>query len=131
MPASEHVRALIRESAAVAALHDLNTQRIRAFAERDLGWHEKNLAADFVCTRPDGRRIDKDELVRRTADEPVVDVTCDDIDFRPLGDVALVQGVLHRTRSGVRRSTRYTDVWLRADGRWCIVAEQFTNVAHE
>jgi ketosteroid isomerase-like protein len=129
MPDSEHGRALIREAAAVATLHDLNAQRVRALAERDVGWLEKNMTGEFICTGADGRRIGKDEFMQRTAGERVVDVACDDVDVHPLGDVALVQGVLHCTRDGVRRSTRYTDVWLLSAGHWQIVAEHFTNVA--
>jgi ketosteroid isomerase-like protein len=85
--------------------------------------------AEFICTGADGRRIGKNEFMQRTVDERVVDVACDDVDVRPLGNVALVQGVLHCTRGGVRRSTRYTDVWLFSAGRWQIVAEHLTAVA--
>jgi ketosteroid isomerase-like protein len=129
MPDSEHRGALILEAAAVATLHDLNAQRVRALAESDVEWLEENMTGGFICTQADGRRIGKDEFMQGTAGERIVDVACDDVDVRPLGDVALVQGVLHCTRGGVRRSTRYTDVWLLSAGRWQIVAEHLTNVA--
>jgi ketosteroid isomerase-like protein len=56
-------------------------------------------------------------------------VTYDEVDVRPLGDVALVHGVTHYIRDGEPASTRYTDVWQRREGRWQAVAAQLTRVA--
>lgn len=127
---AEIADAATREAEAVAALHDLNADSIRAFVEGDAAWYREHLAADFVCTLADGRRIDRTEFLRR-ADEGrgVTDVTYDEVDVRPLGDVALVHGVTHYRRDGAPASTRYTDVWQLCGGRWQAVAAQFTRVA--
>jgi len=117
------------EAEAVAALHDLNAHYIRAFVESDAAWYSAHLSEDFVCTLADGRRINKAEFLRRTEEGPGVrGVTYDQIDVRPLGDVALVHGVTHYTRDGAPASTRYTDVWQRREGRWLAVAAQLTGV---
>jgi ketosteroid isomerase-like protein len=58
-------------------------------------------------------------------------VTYDEIDVRPLGDVALVHGVTHYLRDGAPASTRYTDVWQLRDGRWLAVAAQLTRVSSQ
>src|SRR6266545_3434685 len=98
---SSDVAAAGREAAAVAMLHDLNADYIRAFVEADTAWYSEHLSDDFVCTLADGRRIDKTEFLRRNAEGPgVTDVTYDEIDVRTLGDVALVHGVTHYTRDG-------------------------------
>jgi len=118
------------EAEAVAALHELNGEYIRAFVESDTAWYDEHLTDDFVCTLGDGHRIDKPEFLRRTAAGPgVTDVRFDDVDVRLLGDVALVQAVTHYTRNGVPASRRYTDVWCRRGDRWLAVAAQITPVA--
>lgn len=118
------------EAEAVAILHRLNADYIRAFVEADVAWYHENLSDGFTCSLADGRRIGKDEFLRRAAAGPgVTDVTFDEIDVRPLGDVALVHGVTHYVRDGMPASTRYTDVWQFSDGRWLAVAAQLTAVA--
>jgi ketosteroid isomerase-like protein len=123
------VAAATEQAEAVATLHELNAQYIRAFVESDTDWYEENLSEDFVCTLADGRRIEKAEFLRRTEEGPgVTNVTYDQIDVRPLDDVALVHGVTHYRRDGVPASTRYTDIWRLRDGRWQAVAAQLTSV---
>ena len=124
------VEAATAEAAAVAALHTLNTRYIRAFVESDVEWYRENLGEDFVCTLADGRRIDKDQFLERTAVGPgVTHVTYDEIDVQPLGATALVHGVTHHVRDGLPASTRYTDVWQLRKGRWQAVAVQLTRVS--
>jgi ketosteroid isomerase-like protein len=124
------VEARIAEADAVSDLHELNAQYIRAFVEADVEWYREHLSDDFVCTLADGRRIDKAEFLVTAAEGPGVrHVTYDEVDVRPLGDVALVQGVTHFVRDGTPGSTRYTDVWQRRGGRWLAVAAQLTKVA--
>lgn len=117
------------EAEAVAILHRLNEQYIRAFVEADVPWYVENLSPEFTCSLADGRRIGKEEFLRKVAATPrMTDVTFDDIDVRPLGDVALVHGVRHNVRNGELESTRYTTVWQRQAGRWRAVAAQLTAV---
>jgi|SRR4029453_17354379 ketosteroid isomerase-like protein len=117
------------EADAVALLHRLNAQYIRAFVEADVAWFVENLSADFTCSLSDGTRIGKEEFLRKIVSGPgVTDVTYDEVDVRPLGDVALVHGVTHHVRDGEPASTRYTDVWRREAGRWRAVAAQLTAV---
>jgi ketosteroid isomerase-like protein len=126
---ADSVAAATAEAQAVATLHDLNAHYIRAFVDSDTRWYDENLSEDFVCTLADGRRIEKAEFLRRTEEGPgVTNVTYDQIDVRPLGDVALVHGVTHYTRDGAPASTRYTDVWRSREGRWQAVAAQLTSV---
>jgi ketosteroid isomerase-like protein len=129
-PELDVVTATTGEDEAVAALHDLNAQYIRAFIESDTAWYNEHLGVVFVCSLADGRRINKAEFLRRTEEGPgVKNVTYDEIDVRPLGDAALVHGVTHYTREGAPASTRYTDVWQLRAGRWLAVAAQLTSVA--
>ena len=124
------VEASIAEADAVATLHELNAHYIRAFVEADVDWYREHLADDFVCSLADGRRIGKADFLAKAAEGPGVrNVTYDQIDVRPMGDVALVHGVTHFDRDGTPGSTRYTDVWQVRRGRWVAVAVQLTKVA--
>jgi ketosteroid isomerase-like protein len=117
------------EDEAVLELHELNAQYIRAFVESDAPWYGEYLSDDFVCTRADGTRIGKEGFLRLAAEGPgVTDVSYDEVDVRPLGEVALVHGVTHYVREGSPASTRYTDVWRFCNGGWQAVAAQLTPV---
>jgi len=117
------------EAEAVCELHRLNAQYIRAFVDADVAWYDEHLSADFTCSLADGRRIGKAEFLERIAAGPgVTEVSYDEVDVRPLGEVALVHGVTHYSRGGSAASTRYTDVWLRRGGCWLAVAAQLTAV---
>jgi hypothetical protein len=127
---TDPVAAQIAEADAVATLHRLNADYVRAFAEADTAWYREHLSDDFVCTLADGRRIDKTEFLRRNAEtRGVADVSFDEVDVRPQGAVALVHGVAHYVRNRARTSTRYTVVWLARDGRWHAVAAHLTHIA--
>ena len=127
--AVEAVEASAAEAEAVATLHRLNAEYIRAFLESDVEWYRQHLSDDFVCSLADGRRIGKAEFLDKSeADPGVTGLTYDQIDVRPLGDVALVHGVTHWTRDGEPGSTRYTDVWRWSGGHWLAVAAQLTRV---
>jgi ketosteroid isomerase-like protein len=116
--------------ATVEELHDLNGDYIRAFVESDVAWYRENVSEDFVCTLGDGSRIGKAEFLQRCERGPGVgDMSFDEIDVRPFGDMAVVHGVTNYTKpDGVRGSTRYTDVWLLRDGRWQAIAAHLTRV---
>ena len=117
------------EAEAVCELHRLNAHYIRAFVEADVAWYDEHLSADFTCSLADGRRIGKAEFLDRVATRPgVTEVTYDEVDVRPLGEVALVHGVTHYVRGGSPDSTRYTDVWRYQRGRWLAIAAQLTAV---
>src|SRR6476660_5082081 len=115
------------EAEAVCELHRLNEHYIRAFVESDVAWYDEHLSADFTCSLADGKRIGKDEFLRRIVRGPGgTAVRYDEIDVRPLGEVALVHGVTHYMRGGSPASTRYTDVWRYQRGRWLAIAAQLT-----
>src|SRR6476469_1807882 len=94
------------EAEAVCELHRLNAHYIRAFVESDVTWYDEHLSADFTCSLVDGRRIGKQEFLVRVENGPrVTQVTYDEVDVLPLGDVALVHGVTHYVRDGIPSST--------------------------
>ena len=114
------VETSIAEAEAVATLHELNAEYIRAFVESDVEWYREHLSDDFVCTLADGRRIGKAEFLLGTTGGPgAQDVTYDEIDVRPFGD-ASPSSTGSRTGIGTacpaRRATRTSGARARAAG---------------
>jgi hypothetical protein len=40
-------------------LTELNREYIRSVQESDVAWFDRNLAEDFMCSNPDGSRVDR------------------------------------------------------------------------
>jgi len=88
---------------------------------------------------PDWRTIDTLGRVRAKADvleqlfagpSPIADGTIDAVSVRLFGDAAVVTGRTTATpRAGATIVLRFTDVFIRRDGRWQVVASQGTRIA--
>jgi hypothetical protein len=121
--------AALCEAEVVAALHRLNALYIRALAESDSAWFGKHLSDDFFCTLTGGRRVGKIEYLRRVEEtRRMRGVTFDEIDVRPLGDVAVVQGVMYGASNDLSVSDRYIHVWHLRNRRWRAVVAHITRV---
>jgi|SRR5215472_5808305 len=89
------------------------------------------LAEDFVITVEDGRTFGKMGYIAHTADSATqVDVAEEsDLRVRMHGNVAIVTGAYHET--GTTKGRRYeyrdrlTDVWMKINGQWQIIAAQY------
>ena len=109
-------------------MHFLNAGFVAAFGHCDTAWYLEHLRDDFVCTLADGRRIGRDEFLRRFEQRRQEYADCDEVDVQALGDVALVYGVMHTDRRDTVSLARYTIVWMSREQRWQAVAAQFTPV---
>jgi ketosteroid isomerase-like protein len=111
-------------------LRRLNSDYIRAVIRSDVNRFGELLASDFLCSRPDGTLIDRNEFLKHTAEPyPFRHLEAHDVNVRLMGDVAIVHA---RTTfvhpDGTRGAGRYTDIWAKRDGRWLAVAAHFTRV---
>lgn len=112
-------RALVRAEEAWAA----------ALVRRDGAAFRRLLAPGFVYTEDD-RVMTRDELLREitTGTDTVEWAGNEDMRVHPFGTTAVVTGwlvVRGRGKDGAfNRRFRYTDTWLRRDGRWQIIAAQ-------
>jgi hypothetical protein len=121
--------AALCEAEVVAALHRLNALYIRALAEADSAWLSEHLSDDFFCTLTDGRRVGKIKYLRRIEQmRGMRGLTVDEIDVRPLGEVAVVQGVIHGASDDSSVLDRYTHVWQLRNRRWRAVVAHITRV---
>ena len=105
----------------------LNAEYLRASERGDRGWFEEHLAADFLCSRPDGTLLDRSQfLVRFSAPSSLSELEGHDVLVRLLGDAALVHARTTFRDGGRPGHGRYTDVWARRGGRWLAIAAHVT-----
>jgi hypothetical protein len=99
-------------------LRRLNEQYVRTSLTGDVAWYYARLADDFVCIESDGRVLDKDAFLLKTANgSDLADYRLDEVDVRCYGDVALVRASGFWTaKNGMWGTSRNTDVYLRTDG---------------
>jgi ketosteroid isomerase-like protein len=113
------------------ALIALNRDYVQSVQQGDVRRFDEILAADFVCSNPDGSLVDRDGFLAQTA-RPVTiaDLEAHEVDVRVLGDVALIHArTTYTLPDGRQGAGRYTDVWARRDGRWLAVAAHVTRGA--
>ena len=112
-------------------LRRLNELYVRATLTCDVEWYRARLADDFVCIESDGTVLDKDSFLQRIAGgSDLADYQLHEVDVRCYGDVALVRAMGSWTaKTGKPGTSRYTDVYVRADGDWKVVSAQITRPA--
>jgi ketosteroid isomerase-like protein len=117
------------EEAKVLALEKKWTD---AYRQHNLGIMTSMLADDFVFTIEDGRVFGKMGYISHTADSSVQVDLAEQSDLRVHlhGNTAIVTGAYHET--GTSKGKRYeyrdrsTDVWMKIDGQWQLVASQYS-----
>jgi ketosteroid isomerase-like protein len=103
-----------------------------AYKRRDISILSSLLAEDFVITVEDGSTYGKEGYISHSADSSVhVDVAeMTDLRARMHGNVAVVTGSYHE--KGDSKGKRYeyrdrlTDVWMKIDGRWQVIASHYS-----
>jgi hypothetical protein len=118
-----------------AELEQVQQQLISAWIHRDRSALERLLAQEWTVTHIDGRTSTRDQVLRDldTGANRLLEGGVDDLRFRVYEDFAVVTG---RTRArgeyqghayDVR--LRFTDVLVRRDGRWQVVASHASRLA--
>jgi len=105
-------------------LEKLNHDYVRSVDERDTGWFEQHLAADFMNTNPDGNLVDRAAFLKQIgAGAGVTGLRAHDVLIRVNGDLAIIHARTTYLRAdGKPGNGRYTDIWSRRNGRWLCVA---------
>lgn len=115
-------------------------ERLRAWDEAYAGRNtealSRILADDFVFTNASGAVLNKAQYIMATIKAPDMtletSVGSEDVKVRVYGDAAVVTSRgAGRGQPGNRNPTvryRYTDVWVKQQGRWQAVASQATRI---
>jgi ketosteroid isomerase-like protein len=110
------------------SLQALNRDYINSVQACDVRRFDEILAADFLCTNPDGSIVDRDAFLKQTA-RPVAisNLQAHDVNVRLMGDCAIIHARTTYTRpDGQVGAGRYTDVWARRNGTWLAVSAHVT-----
>jgi hypothetical protein len=131
-PLATNVRHLQSSSdAPEAVIAGLNQAYIQAYLDSDPAAFDALLSPDFAVTLSSGRLVERADFLALSA-EPhgVTDHRFDDLVIRVYGPSAVVTATTRFTLpDGRAGETRYTDVYVRQDGRWLAVAAHLTRVA--
>jgi hypothetical protein len=118
-------------------LEQVQQQLISAWIHRDRSGLERLLAQEWTVTHTDGRISTRDEVLRDldTGANRLFEGGVDDLRFRVYKDFAVVTGCT-RARGEYRGHAydvrlRFTDVLVRCDGRWQVVASHASRLATE
>ena len=115
-----------------AAVRALELKWTQSYKERNIDILSSVLAEDFVITVEDGSVYSKAGYISHSADANVhVEVAeLSDLRVRVHGDTAIVTGAYHeRGDSNGKRyeyRDRLTDVWMKAGGKWQVVASHYS-----
>jgi len=116
-------------------LAEIEQRLARAWVAGDRNAIERLLTPDWNVVDITGRLLTKAQVMNEmfgAQDRPIEAMTIDDVTVRVFGDVAVVRGRTVATPSGGQLSApvvlRFTDVFVRHDGRWVVTASQGTPV---
>ncbi|HEX6187216.1 MAG TPA: nuclear transport factor 2 family protein [Pyrinomonadaceae bacterium] len=108
-----------------------------AYEQHDVKAMEAIVADDFTITFPDGRVQTKPQIIAslrspRPADGRSMKFHTEGVQPRAYGDVVVLTGIvvteLQRDGKTVsERRERYTDTYLKRNGRWQVVASHLSN----
>lgn len=108
-----------------------------AYEKRDVDAMNAIVADDFTITFPNGAMQTKEQIIKslkapRTASSPSTKFYTEDVQARVYGDTVILIGrvVSEWQREGktVREESRYTDTYVKRDGRWQVVASHLSEV---
>jgi ketosteroid isomerase-like protein len=110
----------------------LEQQWTDAYRQRNIKLLTSMLAEDFIITVEDGSIFGKIGYMAHTADTATqVDLAEEsDLKVHMHGNIAIVTGAYHE--SGTSKGKRYeyrdrlTDVWMKIDGQWRLIAAQYS-----
>ncbi len=120
-----------QDAAVVRQLETIEEQLASTWKNHDCAGWSALLADDWSVMHIDAKVITKAEAVGMCRTGPSITSTVDQVKVRSYGDTAVVTGRTKATVSGATPQTvtlRFTDVFVRRDGRWIVVASHATRL---
>lgn len=109
-------------------LASLNRDYISSVQNMDVKRFDEILSDDFICSNPDGSKVDRAAFLQQTA-KPIAirGLEARDVDIRLMGDFAIIHArTAYTLPDGKPGQGRYTDIWARRNGQWLAVAAHVT-----
>jgi ketosteroid isomerase-like protein len=123
---------LSQDKSDAAAVRSLELKWTESYKQRSIDILSSLLADEFVITVEDGSVYSKAGYISHTADSKVrVDVAeMSDLKVRIHGNTAIVTGAYHEKGMSESKPYEYhdrlTDVWIKAAGKWQVVASHYS-----
>lgn len=113
-----------------AVLTALNTDYIDSVQNSDVRRFDEILSAEFYCSNPDGSLVDRAAFLMQTAQRVAIrNLRAEDVLIRIIGDTAIIHArTSYMKPDGTPGGGRYTDVWMRQNGRWLCVSAHVTRL---
>lgn len=101
----------------------------KSFVTMDVAANERIVADDFLGTEPDGKRVRKADLIAEVKTGEALasnHLNEDDVTVRFYGQTAVVNGSESWKRKSDGKTGRFiwTDVFVKREGKWQVVASQ-------
>lgn len=118
----------------VQHLLDIEYRLAAAWTAGDCDAWSALLAPDWCVTHITGEVITREQALAmcRTPQGRAAELRHEDLDVRKFGDAAVVTGQTTATTASEPAETvvlRFTDVFIRRDGEWIVVASHATRIA--
>ena len=130
------VAASAQESPDAATIRVLETKWADSYKNRQVDVLSSLMSDDYVITMEDGSVFGKVGFISHTAQpsEKVDLVEFGDLKIRMHGDAAVVTGSYHEQGESAGKAYDYhdrmTDLWMKVDGKWKLVASHYSIPAH-
>ncbi len=125
------VRVLAQEKSDAAAIRALEQKWVDAYKQRQIATVASLLADDYVITVEDGSTYGKVGFISYNAGSLRVDVAeASDLRIHMHDNIAVVTGAYHE--KGVLGGKPYdyhdrlTDVWMKTNGKWQLIASHYS-----
>jgi len=119
------------DTAVVQQLEAIEGQLAATWKNRDCAGWAALLADDWSVTHITAQVMTKAEAVEMCRTGPPVTWSLSDLAVRVYGDTAIVTGKTSATAAGAAPQTvalRFTDVFVKREGRWIVVASHATRL---
>ena len=126
------VSLLAQEKADAATIRALEMKWTESYKQHSIDILSSLLAEDFTITIEDGSVYSKAGYISHSADSKVhVQVAeLSDLKVRFHGDTAIVTGAYHEKGESEGKTYEYhdrlTDVWMKAGGKWQVIASHYS-----
>ena len=112
----------------IETLNTLNAEILRCFQEGDAEALKQILGEEFYETDRSGQLRDQFAILEKVGSsrgEIPFYISAEEVQIRVLGDTAIIHGKLllaEREGGSLQSGGRYTDIWIRVNGNWKVVA---------
>lgn len=121
-----------QEKSDAVTIRSLELQWTDSYRQHKIETLSSLLADEFVITVEDGNVYSKAGYISHTADSKVHVQTAEmsDLKVRMHGNTAIVTGAYHEKGESDRKPyeyhDRFTDVWMKAGGKWQVVGSHYS-----